>query len=97
MIILVIGTNMYFLNNLSALDSERLIPGNVARKDRRRGIDSLNGLPLICNTCDSQFQCVQWCPTIAPRTKEKIPMKAQQGYTGKLLGVVILNIKDFPS
>ena len=41
MIILVIGTSMYFLNNLSALDSERLIPENFVRKDDRRGMANL--------------------------------------------------------
>ena len=39
MIILIIGTNMHFLNNLPALDSERLIPEIVARNKGRRNMD----------------------------------------------------------
>ena len=38
-IILVIGTNIYFLNNLSTLDKESLIPENVARNIGRKGMD----------------------------------------------------------
>ena len=54
MIILIIGTNMHFLNNLPALDSERLIPENVARNKGRRNMDFgkvfvLGMLRLNCN------------------------------------------------
>ena len=53
-IIVVIGINMYFLNNLSALDSKRLIPENVARNNGRRDMDFwkifvLGMLRLNCN------------------------------------------------
>ena len=28
-------------------------------------MDPVNNLPLICDTCQGEFQCVQWCPTQA--------------------------------
>lgn len=28
-------------------------------------LDSHTRLPLICDTCEGEFQCVQWCPTQA--------------------------------
>jgi len=28
-------------------------------------MDSHTRLPLICDTCEGEFQCVQWCPTQA--------------------------------
>jgi len=45
---------MYFLNNLPTLDSERLIPENVARNNGRKGMDFwkvfvLGMLRLNCN------------------------------------------------
>lgn len=28
-------------------------------------MDSRSPLPLICDTCEGEFQCVRWCPTQA--------------------------------
>ena len=33
-------------------------------------LDSTTGLPLICDTCEGNYQCVQWCPTKAVQKKE---------------------------
>ena len=33
-------------------------------------MDTQTGLPLICDTCEGQYQCVQWCPTKAVQKKE---------------------------
>jgi Fe-S-cluster-containing hydrogenase component 2 len=34
-------------------------------------IDKRTGFPLICDTCEGQFQCVQWCPTNAVQKKSR--------------------------
>jgi Fe-S-cluster-containing hydrogenase component 2 len=28
-------------------------------------LDPITHLPLVCDTCDGDFQCVRWCPTQA--------------------------------
>ena len=33
-------------------------------------MDSRTDFPLICDTCEGQYQCVQWCPTKAILKKE---------------------------
>jgi len=33
-------------------------------------MDTRAALPLICDTCEGDYQCVQWCPTKAVQKKE---------------------------
>jgi Fe-S-cluster-containing hydrogenase component 2 len=50
------------------LDKERCSScGNCVEACPVSGItmDPLTNLPLICDTCEGDFQCVAWCPTKA--------------------------------
>jgi len=33
-------------------------------------MDPITDLPLTCDTCEGEFQCVQWCPTQAIERKK---------------------------
>lgn len=33
-------------------------------------MDPISNLPLACDTCEGQFQCVAWCPTQALKRKK---------------------------
>jgi len=48
---------MYFLNNLPTLDSEKLIPENVARNNGRRGMDleKILVLGMLRSNCNMDF------------------------------------------
>jgi Fe-S-cluster-containing hydrogenase component 2 len=35
-------------------------------------MDPITELPLICDTCKGEFQCVRWCPTQALKQKGKL-------------------------
>jgi carbon-monoxide dehydrogenase iron sulfur subunit len=34
-------------------------------------LDKQSGFPLICDTCEGQYQCVQWCPTSAIQKRNR--------------------------